>query len=42
MLERLGQLKAEVGAVLRLATPTTFLQLEPIGNKLDLGQPGCP
>ena len=41
MLERLGQLEAEVGAVLRLATPTAFLQLEPIGNKLNLGQPSC-
>ena len=40
MLKRLGQLETEVGAVLRLAAPATLLQLEPVGDQPDLGQPG--
>ena len=39
MLERLGQVEAEISAVTRFAAPTALLQLEPVSDQLDLGQP---
>ena len=39
MAKRLGQLETEIRAVTRRAAPTAFLQLKPVSDQLDLGQP---
>ena len=39
MAKRLGQLETEIRAVTRLTAPTALLQLDPVSDQLDLGQP---
>ena len=39
MAKRLGQLETKIRAVTRLTAPTALLQLEPVSDQLDLGQP---
>ena len=39
MLGAIGQFETEIRAVTRLTAPTALLQLEPVSDQLDLGQP---